>query len=222
MITCSELKGLLTGWRLVLLILNLVLAVESLILIGISTLGKHSTFLGTLPLLTGIQFCGGILLVPVTLCIFGLARKEREFLTTRKYFLALILAYAIILGVQVSVTVACFTITEEEKARMITKSWEKASEAERYRAEVASDCCGFKNAFHEQGICAEVAHIYGGLTSTVPPCFDVMSDAADAAFMSSGIMSVFTAVTEVATIIVIFLYRRNLDPSQERIYSVST
>ena len=77
--------------------------VESLILIGISTLGKHSTFLGTLPLLTGIQFCGGILLVPVTLCIFGLARKEREFLTTRKYFLALILAYAIILGVQVCV-----------------------------------------------------------------------------------------------------------------------
>ena len=76
--------------------------VESLILIGISTLGKHSTFLGTLPLLTGIQFCGGVLLVPVTLCIFGLARKEREFLTTRKYFLALILAYAIILGVQVS------------------------------------------------------------------------------------------------------------------------
>ena len=75
--------------------------VESLILIGISTLGKHSTFLGTLPLLTGIQFCGGVLLVPVTLCIFGLARKEREFLTTRKYFLALILAYAIILGVQV-------------------------------------------------------------------------------------------------------------------------
>ena len=75
--------------------------VESLILIGISTLGKHSTFLGTLPLLTGIQFCGGVLLVPVTLCIFGLTRKEREFLTTRKYFLALILAYAIILGVQV-------------------------------------------------------------------------------------------------------------------------
>lgn len=46
----------------------------------------------------------------------------------------------------------------------------------------------------------QVAHIYGGLTSTVPPCFDVMSDAADAAFMSSGIMSVFTAVTEVSKI----------------------
>ena len=57
---------------------------------------------------------------------------------------------------QVAVTVACFTITVEEKARMITKSWEKAGEAERYRAEVASDCCGFKSAFYEQGICAEV------------------------------------------------------------------
>ena len=57
---------------------------------------------------------------------------------------------------QIAVTVACFTITREEKARMITKSWEKASEAERYKAEVASDCCGFKNAFYEQGVCAEV------------------------------------------------------------------
>ena len=60
---------------------------------------------------------------------------------------------------QVAVTVACFTITTEEKARMITKSWEKASDVERYRTEVASDCCGFKNAFYEQEICAEVRTI---------------------------------------------------------------
>ena len=74
---------------------------ESLILIGISTLGKHSTFIGTLPLLTGIQFCGSILLALVALSIFGLARKDREFSTTRKFFLFLLIAYAIILGVQV-------------------------------------------------------------------------------------------------------------------------
>ena len=51
---------------------------------------------------------------------------------------------------------ACFVMTEEEKARMITKSWEKASDIERHRAQVDSGCCGFTSAIVEQGICAEV------------------------------------------------------------------
>jgi hypothetical protein len=58
--------------------------VESLVLIGISTLGKHATFLGDLSLLTGIQFCGGILLVPIILGLIGLAKKDREFDANRQ------------------------------------------------------------------------------------------------------------------------------------------
>ena len=51
---------------------------------------------------------------------------------------------------------ACFVMTEEEKARMMTKSWEKASEIERQRVQVASGCCGFTSAILEQANCAEV------------------------------------------------------------------
>ena len=36
--------------------------------------------------------------------------------------------------------------------------------------------------------------------SIFPPCFDVMTNAADVAFISSGIMSIFTAFTEVSFI----------------------
>ena len=41
----------------------------------------------------------------------------------------------------------------------------------------------------------QVARNHGRLKSTV--CFDVMSEAADAALISSGVMSVLTAMTEV-------------------------
>ena len=88
-----------------------------MVLIGITTLGKHSTFLGSLPLLTGIQFCGGALLVHVALCLFGLGRKERELLTTRKYFLALILSYAIILGIEVVLSSTISNVAQNKICR---------------------------------------------------------------------------------------------------------
>ena len=43
----------------------------------------------------------------------------------------------------------------------------------------------------------QVARNHGRLKSTVQLCFDVMSEAADAALISSGVMSVLTAMTEV-------------------------
>ena len=140
MITFSEVKGWARGWKLVILAINFILIVrtlspyymmhpvyvvflqiEAFVLIGISSFGKHSIFVGELPLLAGLQFCGGALLIPILLGLVGLARKDREFDTTKTYFIVLLVVYGIVFVVQIAITAACFTYSDDENEKMITK-----------------------------------------------------------------------------------------------------
>jgi len=183
-----------------LVVLNVCYILVSFIMIGVAVHGKVSGVVTSLPIVSGITFCGVFLLIISVVGFIGAIKHHQVMLFV--YMVVLFLIFII----QFSVSCAALGINADDEKALLRQGWAQADNFTKFDAEKLFNCCGLDNI--TEGIrCDEL-----NCGNTCSPCMDLIKEKINAAFNAAGTSGLIFSFTELIGGVMACRYRNLLDP----------
>jgi len=186
-----------------LVVLNVCYILLSFIMIGVAVHGKVSGVVTSLPIVSGITFCGVFLLIISVVGFIGAIRHHQVMLFV--YMCVLFLIFII----QFSVSCAALGINEKDERELLQAGWNTSDNNTKFDAEKIFNCCGLNNI--TEGISCEKLPCSQG-TSTCDPCMAKITEKIDTAFDAAGVVGLLFSFTEFIGIWLAARFRNHKDP----------